>query len=79
MIEEEQAGYIYYGQMLNYGSGGMCIGTDAIFEKGTALKITFDKPLYKSSPKNFCGLVKWCKELAREDLDYSYGVGIEYD
>jgi hypothetical protein len=79
MIEDERAGYIYYGQMLNYSSGGMCIGSDATFNKGTAIKITIDKPLYKSSPKNYHGKVRWCKELARDDFEYSFGVGIKYD
>lgn len=79
MIEDEQAGYIYYGQMLNYGSGGLCIGSDAAFNKGTAINITLDKPLYRSSPKNYHGTVKWCKGLAREDFNYSYGTGVKFD
>ncbi len=79
MIEDEQAGYIYYGQMLNYSSGGLCIGSDAAFNKGTAINIALDKPLYRSSPKNYHGTVKWCKELAREDFNYSYGTGVKFD
>jgi hypothetical protein len=78
MIEDEKTGYMYYGQMLNYSSGGLCIGSDATFKKGAAIKITFDKPLYKASPKNYRGTVRWCKELARVDFDYSFGVGIKY-
>ncbi|MDX1699988.1 MAG: PilZ domain-containing protein [Melioribacteraceae bacterium] len=79
MIEDKRAKFIYYGQMLNYSAGGMCIGSDAIFERGTPIKITFDKPLYKSSPKNFHGTVKWCNELARDDFDYLYGTGLKFD
>ena len=79
MIEDERDGYIYYGQMFNYSSDGMCIGSDVIFERGTPIKITFEKPLYKSSPNNFHGIVKWCKELARDDFDYSYGTGLQLD
>ncbi len=79
MIEDVQAGYIYYGQMLNYSSGGMCIGSDATFNKGTVIKISLDKPLYKSSSQNYHGRVRWCNELAREDFDYLYGTGLKFD
>jgi hypothetical protein len=79
MLEDEAGGYFSYGQMINFSSGGLCIGSDANYIKGTAIKIKFDKPLYKAAPTIYSGTVRWCKELARNDFEYSWGVGIKYD
>ena len=79
MIESEQSGHLIYGQMVNYSFGGMCIGSDAFYNKGTAIKIRFNNALYKAAPKTYSGTVSWCKELVRDDFEYSYGVGIKYD
>ena len=96
MIENEQAGHLNYGQMVNYSFEGMCIGSDAFYNKGTAINIRFNRPLYKGAPTRAAalldrswpwetapwvssGTVRWCKELVRDDFEYSYGVGIKYD
>lgn len=71
MLEDEAGGYFSYGQMINYSSGGMCIGADATYKKGTAVKIKFDEPLYKAAPAIYSGTVRWCKELARSDFEYT--------
>lgn len=47
--------------------------------KGTPLKIRFGKPLYKHAPSVLSGTVMWCKNLSRDDFEFSYGVGIKYD
>ena len=49
------------------------------YNKGTAIKIRFNNALYKAAPKTYSGTVSWCKELVRDDFEYSYGVGIKYD
>jgi hypothetical protein len=81
MLENETNGYFSYGLMMNYSSGGMCIGSDAAYNKGAEIRIRFGQPLYKAAPTTYSGTVRWCKELARDDFDYSYsyGVGIKYD
>jgi hypothetical protein len=79
MLEDGHAGYLCYGQMQNYSSGGMCVGSDMTYERGTSIKIRFDKPLYKAAPKTSNGTVRWCKEIAHDDFEYSFGVGIKYD
>ncbi len=77
MIENEQAGHLNYGQMVNYSADGMCIGSDTFYNKGAAINIRFNKPLYKGAPTTYSGIVRWCKELVRDDFEYSYGVGIK--
>ena len=79
MIEDKAGGYICYGQMVNYSSGGMCIGSDMIYNRNTPIHIKFAEALYKAAPKIYRGKVRWCKELACGDLKYSYSVGVKYD
>lgn len=79
MLEDGAKGFFNYGLMLNYSYGGMCIGSDSNYNKGTSIEIIFSKPLYKAAPTTYSGTVRWCKELARDDLEYFYGVGIKYD
>jgi hypothetical protein len=78
MIEDEAGGYICYGQMVNYSSGGMCIGSDAIYNRDTPINIKFAEALYKAAPKTYHGKVRWCKELVRGDIEYYYSVGVKY-
>jgi hypothetical protein len=65
--------------MLNYSMGGMCVGSEITYTKGTPIKIRFGKPLYQAAPTIYSGTVKWCKETARNDSKYSYGIGIKFD
>ena len=79
MLEDESGELFSYGLMLNYSSGGMGIGTDALYRKGSPIKVRFNEPLYKAAPTIYTGTVRWCNELARNDIEYRYGVGIKFD
>lgn len=79
MLENENNGYFSYGQMINYSSGGMCIGSEAIYNRGVKLKILFGKPVYKAAPSIYFGTVRWCKEQTRDYSECSYGIGIKCD
>ena len=52
MLEDGTGGYFSYGLMLNYSSGGMCIGSDAINNNGTSVKIRFSD-LFTKLPLKF--------------------------
>ena len=78
MLEDGTGEFFSYGLMLNYSSGGMCIGSDAIYNNGTPIKIRFSKPLYKAAPTVYSGTVKWCNELARDDVEFLFGIGIKF-
>ena len=78
MLEDESAGYLSYGQMMNYSEDGMCFGSDIAFQQGAKINVKFDTPIYKAAPKIYHGVVRWCKELADDDFKYFYGVGIKY-
>jgi hypothetical protein len=79
MIENERVGHLNYGQMVNYSADGMCIGSDTFYNKGAAINVRFHTPPYKGAPLNYSGKVRWCKELVRDDFEFSYGVGIKFD
>jgi hypothetical protein len=79
MIEDESGGFFSYGLMLNYSFGGMCVGSETTYNKGTPIKIKFGKPLYKAAPTIYSGTVRWCKDIARDDSEFSYGIGIKYN
>ena len=79
LVEDEAGGYICYGQMINYSSGGVCIGSDILYNRDTTINIKFAKALYKAAPNNYHGKVRWCKELACGDFEYYYSVGVKYD
>lgn len=78
MLEDEPAGYISYGQMINFSGGGMCFGSDVAFKPEAKINIKFEKPIFKAAPKTYHVIVRWCKELADDDSKYFYGVGVKY-
>lgn len=79
MLESGSGKFFCYGQMLNYCMGGICVSSKTPYNKGTPIKIRFGKPLYKVAPSVLSGTVRWCKDLSRDDSEFSYGVGIKYD
>jgi Tfp pilus assembly protein PilZ len=79
MLEDVSGQFFSYGLMLNYSSGGMGIGTDETFKIGSPIKVRFSEPLYKAAPNTYTGTVRWCNELARNDIEYTYGIGMKFD
>lgn len=78
LLEDEFGGYFSYGQIINYSDGGLCFWSDVAFKPGVKIKMSLDNPLFKTAPKSYSGIVKWCKDLADDDSQYYYGVGVKY-
>ena len=78
MIEDVDSGIFSYGQMINYSDGGMLLATDTKFKPGTTLNVSLSKPVYKAAPTNYRTIVKWCKEIATDNLEHDIGVGVTY-
>jgi hypothetical protein len=78
MLENEQMGQIVYARMSNYSAGGMGIDSDYRFARGTPLRITLDNPPFKSAPRNFQALVRWCNEADEEDTPYNFQIGVQF-
>ena len=64
--------------MLYFSGDGSYFKSDVALRPGTKIKIQFDYSLFHSSPKELSSVVRWCRELAAYDSDYTYGVGEKY-
>ena len=78
MLQDEHLGYFSYAQMSNFSGDGMSFETDFALKPGVKIKISLDKPLFKAAPMTYDAIVKWCKELSKDDSPYSYGIGAKY-
>ena len=79
MLEDELGGYFSYGQISNYSDGGMGFWSDVAFKQGAKIKVRLDNPLFKTAPKTYHGIVRWCKEMGDDDFQHFYGMGLKYD
>ena len=70
MIEDEHFGYFSYAQMSNFSGDGMGFETDFVIKPGAKITINLDKPLFRATPKTYKAIVKWCKELAKDNSPY---------
>jgi hypothetical protein len=79
LIEDENKGSFCYGKINNMSGEGMYFETEFAFKPGTRIKFRLDNPPFKSCPTNYCGIIKWCKDIYDEDeLNYPFGVGVEF-
>jgi hypothetical protein len=78
MLEDKSYGYFSYAQMSNFSGGGMSFETDFTLIPGAKITINLDKPLFRAAPMAYDAIVKWCKELSKDDSSYSYGIGAKY-
>ena len=78
MLENEPSGQFSYAQMINFSGGGMGFGSDFALRPGTIINIRLDKPIFRSAPKTYSAIVRWCKQLSDDNLLCPYGVGVEY-
>ena len=79
LLEDEHKGSFAYGKINNMSGDGMFFVTEFAFRPGTRVRFRLDNPPFKSCPREFCGIVKWCKETGDEDgANYAFGVGVEF-
>ena len=56
----------------------MLLESEIAFKPGTAINITFDTQPFKTAPKNYTSVVKWCREIADEKAIPTYGIGVKF-
>jgi hypothetical protein len=78
MLTDDRAGFYYYAQLNNISGDGMYIETEYEFKPGAEFDIRFDTPLFRSAPKNYHAIVKWCKLLVDPGSISAYGVGVKF-
>ncbi len=79
LLEDEQSGSFSYGKIHNMSGDGMYFETEFAFKRGTRVKFSLDNPPFKSCPRNYHGIIKWCKALGDDNnSNYAYGIGVEF-
>ena len=76
MLEDRKTGYTTYAHTINSSGNGMSFESDYSFNLGMELSITLDKPIFKSSPISFSGIVKWCKKVNDNNSPH-YHIGVK--
>ena len=72
-------------KMVNYCEGGCCFETIVDYKPGASIYLRIEDfskkasklPLHNGFRTATLGEVKWCKELAKNRVDY-YGIGVRY-
>jgi hypothetical protein len=78
ILEEAISGAWSYAQTKDFSSEGMLLESEVAFKPGTRINIKIDSPPLRSAEKIYKSTVKWCKQLAAEDSNFTYGIGIKF-
>ena len=78
IIEDVNSGSLSYAQTKDFSNDGMLLESAVAFKPGTKLKIKFDTQPFKSAPKTYSSIVKWCREVTDENALHSYGIGVKF-
>ena len=78
MLKDESSGYYFYAHVDNVSGEGMYFVSEHAFKPGKEIDIRFDNPPFKTAPKDYHAIVRWCKLLPEDESIDSYGVGVKY-
>jgi hypothetical protein len=81
-IKNLRSGEIYEARMVNYSAGGICFGSDGLFEKRTKIYIGIQHSPYPFSSgvlEYYHGEVMWRKKSKRSLFKYEYGIQLVSD
>ena len=78
ILEDPNSGAWSYAQTKDLSNDGMLLQSEVAFKPGTKINIKFDTQPFKSAPKNYSSVVRWCKEVADEKSNHSYGIGVKF-
>jgi hypothetical protein len=78
ILEDAYSGALSYAQTKDFSDDGMLLESEVAFKPGTKINIKFDTQPFKSSPKVYSSVVRWCRELAEEDSMLTFGIGVKF-
>ena len=78
IIEDVTSGSLSYAQTKDFSNDGMLLESAVAFKPGTKINIKFDTQPFKSAPKTYSSVVRWCKEVTDEDAMHSFGIGVKF-
>ena len=78
IIEVINSGSLSYAQTKDFSNDGMLLESAVAIKPGTRVKIKFDTQPFKSAPKTYNSIVRWCKEVTDENAMHNYGIGVKF-
>lgn len=78
IIEVINTGSLSYAQTKDFSNDGMLLESAVAIKPGTRIKIKFDTQPFKSAPKTYSSVVRWCKEETDENAMHNYGIGVKF-
>ena len=78
IIEDVKSGSMSYAQTKDFSNDGMLLESAIAFKPGTKVRIKFDTQPFKSAPKTYSSIVRWCKEVSDDNAMHNYGIGVKF-
>jgi hypothetical protein len=78
IIEDANSGVLSYAQTRDLSDDGMLLESEVAFKPGTKLNIKIDTQPFKSAPRTYSSVVRWCKEIADEKFKHNFGIGVKF-
>jgi hypothetical protein len=78
IIEDIHSGSLCYAQTKDFSNDGMLLESAVAIKPGTRVKIKFDTQPFKSAPKTYHSVVRWCKAVTDENAMHNFGIGVKF-
>lgn len=78
ILEDAKSGAWSYAKSKNFSNDGMLLESEIAFKPGTRINIKFDTQPFKTAPKNYSSVVKWCREIVDENTIPTFGIGVKF-
>ena len=78
IIEDVDSGLMSYAQTKDLSNDGMLLESAVAFKPGSRVKIRFDTQPFRSAPKTYDSIVRWCKHVTDENALHNFGIGIKF-
>jgi len=78
ILEDANSGAWSYAQTKDLSNDGMLLESEVAFKPGTKINIKFDAQPFKSAPKTYSSIVRWCKENTDDPSIPTYGIGVKF-
>lgn len=78
IIEDVNSGSLSYAQTKDFSNDGMLLESAVALKPGTRVEIKFDTQPFKSAPKTYSSVVRWCREVTDENAMHNYGIGVKF-
>jgi hypothetical protein len=78
ILEDANSGALSYAQTKDLSDEGMLLESEVAFKPGTKLNIKIDTQPFKSAPRTYRSVVRWCKEVTDERFKHAFGIGVKF-